>query len=243
MDNTSVHDEGFDIDSYLEKWNEENAGDNTDEAEEPTQTEEAENENAAAGTAEEVPVEEDTDDASDEDAENDAHDSDATAESEDEQAQGSDDDTHEDSEEAESAPADEENAAAENGTVNFRERFSAALAEIQTEFPDVQTASDIGDIRTFAILTTVGGLSALDAYKTIKNTAPATATHATSDEIAAAEARGAQRAAGKSHLRSTVPKGAGENEGGLTDSEAERLSEDLGIPIKDVRRLYKRVTK
>ena len=242
MDNANVHDEGFDIDSYLDKWNEENAGDDTDEVEEPTQTEETEN--AAAGTAEESSEEGTTSDAEEESANDDAQNTgDADDDKKLDDAEGNGANT----EETTGTPTGDEKPASKNNTELYKERFDAALAQIQREFPDVQSVSDIGDIRTFAILTTVGRLSALEAYKTIKNTAASDVTappleNATNDEIAAAEARGAQKAAGKSHLRSTVPKGVGEDES-LTDSETEEYAEMLGISASEVKKLHKRINK
>lgn len=244
MDNQNARAEDFDIDSYLEKWNEENAAEEADGVEDLTQTEE--NDETAAGPAEEPSKAEDTPGAEESDGteETDLQESDSTDGEETEAAE----DGGESKDETTVPPANEEKKHEDKGGATlasaFKERFDAALAEIQTEFPDVRTANDIGDIRAFVILTTVGGKSALDAYKEINKSAPTPTTHeaATAEELAAAEARGAQKAAGKSHLRSAVPKGAGEGEG-LSDREAEEYAEALGITPKEAKQLYRRVTK
>lgn len=240
MDNTNVHSEDFNIDSYLEKWNDENIGDESEDVEESEADKETEE--ATAGTVEDLSAEESAHDAEDEEDEDDASGNDGEqAASEDKdsntKANGNDDESEDKEKSSPSAKSAD----------GFKERFDAALSEIQSEFPDVKSASDIGDVRTFSILTIVGGMSALDAYKAVKNKSSSKSEtpsreNVTNEEIAAAEARGAQKAAGKSHLQSAVPKETGKSTA-LTDSEAEAYSEELGIPIKEVRKLYQRVTK
>ena len=236
MDNTNVHAEGFDIDEYLEKWDEENA-------QEPEAAEE--NEETEAETAETPANEAETD--AEENTEADENKNETETDTAITDVEPDDAKAEDNAEEISAEEPKTEEPATTDKSSNYEKRFNDAIAEISAKYPEVKGIGDIKDVRTFAILTTVGGMSNLEAYEMLNKNANAKesmpSAQATPDEIAAAEARGAQRAASKSHLKSSVPKMTSDASDMLSDDEAENYAELLGVTVAEAKKLHKRVNK
>lgn len=216
------------IDEYLEAWNEENEVTDEEEESDPSvekpekeadgmddniesEPEEKEPEKTGEANVDEPPATDEEPATSEEDQKNDGTESTGDPASEE-------------------TPQKKEETPAEDGKKKaFEEKIAADISEINKTYPDVKDLKDVGDVKAYIALTVVGGKTPLEAYELLNKTA-----QQPSKKIK-------EVGASKAHLKSSVPKGASEESGALTDRQVRELAEDLGISEKEVRHYYRRI--